>query len=229
MVKSPLQGILDYEREHGIPEGYINYAIAHNKNSAFKKLERNEIALNDVFFNEFGEQLSSKEWFDRFCQAKSILPQGSHPQVNGRELFIKMMMAGNEFDADMYNALVKLSKSGKFKIGAITNNYVIPDELVELKSSGVADPEFQKLFDLFIASVDVGLRKPDPEIYLLTLEKLGLKAHECLFIDDIGSNLKTAKKLGFNVIRVYLGQNKRAVKELEDYTGLDLGSGSSKL
>lgn len=55
--------------------------------------------------------------------------------------------------------------------------------------------------DYFISSY-LGVRKPDPEIFKILLEKTGLKSSDCLFIDDKAENLNTARALGFNVENV---------------------------
>ena len=55
-------------------------------------------------------------------------------------------------------------------------------------------------FDDLIASCDVKLLKPDPAIYKLTLERIGYRAEETVFIDDREVNTKAAEKLGMNVI-----------------------------
>ena len=52
------------------------------------------------------------------------------------------------------------------------------------------------LFDGILASCDVGLLKPDPEIYLAFLEKFGLQAQDCLFIDDMPVNIAGARSVG---------------------------------
>ncbi|MDL2213979.1 HAD family phosphatase [Clostridia bacterium OttesenSCG-928-O13] len=58
--------------------------------------------------------------------------------------------------------------------------------------------DFWHLFSGGIASSDVGLLKPDPAFYLLLLERYGLTAAECLFMDDTPANVKAAKQLGFD-------------------------------
>ena len=63
------------------------------------------------------------------------------------------------------------------------------------QSVGVPDD----LFDLVVESWRVGLRKPDPAIFLLTADRLGLPATQCLFIDDKSVNIEAAAKLGFQV------------------------------
>lgn len=60
--------------------------------------------------------------------------------------------------------------------------------------------EFLQLFDDMIISGEHKLIKPDPAIYQLTLNRIGRKAHECLFIDDSLANIEAARKLGFHTI-----------------------------
>ncbi|MCC6298556.1 MAG: HAD family phosphatase [Anaerolineales bacterium] len=60
--------------------------------------------------------------------------------------------------------------------------------------------DFFDLFDNIIISADVRLVKPEPEIFQLTLEKIGKPAHECVFIDDSLTNIEQAKKIGFVTI-----------------------------
>ncbi len=66
---------------------------------------------------------------------------------------------------------------------------------------GYPEELFQDLFDAVVISGDVGLRKPDPEIYLLAAAKIGLDPAECVFVDDLPGNLKPAARLGMAVIR----------------------------
>ena len=56
------------------------------------------------------------------------------------------------------------------------------------------------IFDLYINSGEVGIRKPDPKIYLLACEKLRVKSEECLFMDDTLENIEVAKKLGMKTL-----------------------------
>ena len=79
----------------------------------------------------------------------------------------------------------------------------------------------------------VGMRKPAEDIYRYCIVRLhefvktkgygdGVKPEDIVFLDDIGTNLRTAKKLGMRTIKVTLGSVNQAVKELEQVTGLDL-------
>jgi FMN phosphatase YigB (HAD superfamily) len=139
----------------------------------------------------------------------------------------------------MYPALKALSSSGKYILAALSNTVIFPPDHPYSTSNFDDDP--RKLFDMFISSAHVGLRKPDPAIYKLALEEVdkfarenagtrgrglgwedGVKAEEVLFLDDIGENLKAGKAAGFQTIKVHLGRAFEAVDQLEDVTGLKL-------
>jgi 2-haloacid dehalogenase len=59
---------------------------------------------------------------------------------------------------------------------------------------------FLSWFKGILVSGDVGLKKPDPEIYKLLLDRYGLEANTCVFIDDRTENVKAASALGFSGI-----------------------------
>ena len=62
-------------------------------------------------------------------------------------------------------------------------------------------PEIDEIFEVVVDSAFVGMRKPDPEIYALTLERLGgVEPAECLFVDDVDVNCETARSLGMRAV-----------------------------
>jgi epoxide hydrolase-like predicted phosphatase len=63
------------------------------------------------------------------------------------------------------------------------------------------DYDVLDLFDVVVLSGELGIRKPDPEIYAVAVERLGVTADRCVFVDDLGGNLKPAKALGMTTIR----------------------------
>ena len=75
-------------------------------------------------------------------------------------------------------------------------------------------------FDVFVESSVEGVRKPDPEIYRRTCDRLAAKPAECIFLDDIGSNLKPARSMGLATIKVESPE--RALQELEELVGFAL-------
>jgi putative hydrolase of the HAD superfamily len=73
-------------------------------------------------------------------------------------------------------------------------------------------------FDAVIESSKTGVRKPDPRIYLMICERLGVKARACVYLDDLGVNCKSAAQLGMVAIKVI--SEAQALAELEAVTGL---------
>jgi putative hydrolase of the HAD superfamily len=57
-----------------------------------------------------------------------------------------------------------------------------------------------ELFDAWVISSQVGLRKPDPAIYQLVSERLGVPPEACVFVDDLAGNLKPARALGMATV-----------------------------
>jgi putative hydrolase of the HAD superfamily len=75
-------------------------------------------------------------------------------------------------------------------------------------------PELDELFELVVDSAFVGLRKPDPAIYELTLERLGgVSAEECVFVDDLEHNCEAARALGMAAVRFESAE--QAIPEIE--------------
>jgi epoxide hydrolase-like predicted phosphatase len=77
-------------------------------------------------------------------------------------------------------------------------------------------PDVDEIFEVIVDSAFVGMRKPDPEIYELTVERLGdgLRAEECLFVDDIEVNCDAAAALGMSV--VHYTDNETAIPAIRD-------------
>jgi putative hydrolase of the HAD superfamily len=76
-------------------------------------------------------------------------------------------------------------------------------------------PELDTIFEVVVDSAFVGMRKPEPEIYHLTLERLGdgLRAENCLFVDDLEVNCEAARELGMTAVRYEHAD--QAIAELE--------------
>jgi putative hydrolase of the HAD superfamily len=74
-----------------------------------------------------------------------------------------------------------------------------------------------EIFETVVDSAFVGLRKPDAAIYAIVLERLGLPAEECAFVDDIAVNVEAARALGFAV--VHFRDTDQAIAELDALIG----------
>ncbi|KAL9027929.1 MAG: hypothetical protein Q9196_003624 [Gyalolechia fulgens] len=157
------------------------------------------------------------------------------PNIDGESLFWSMMAHSRKPDPYIFPALLRLENlpaKQKPILAALSNTVIFPagHPYNRLTDSSESDP--RNHFDVFVASAEVGSRKPDVDIYKLVIERLdkfdkehggdGVKAEDCVFLDDIGENLKTARSLGMRTIKVTLGKTWRAVKELEQTTGLEL-------
>ncbi|ERF73869.1 hypothetical protein EPUS_05881 [Endocarpon pusillum Z07020] len=241
-VVSPFQGILDYEKAHNIPVGYINYSISKTSpNGTWHQLERGEIPLDADYFRRFKADLEDEDrWRDYHhklaTQTKSAASASTEPlaamterppvpDIDAEKLFWAMMFESRHPDPHMFPALQKLKASGRFTLAALSNTVIFPPGS---PLADVAEGDVRRIFDVFVSSAHVGMRKPDPRIYQYTMEKLrekvgpDLKAEEVLFLDDIGENLKAARALGMRTIRVMLGKTDVAVKELENILQMDL-------
>jgi epoxide hydrolase-like predicted phosphatase len=254
-VASPFQAILDYEREHSIPAGYINFSISKGApTGAWQRLERGEIALDAAFYRAFKADLERKDFWAEYWRRKADAveeeqedptedssssaavvvpppppPPPPVPRIDAEKLFLAMMTRAQQPDPHMYPALQRLQASGKFKLAALSNNVIFPKGHVLVRESPSGDGDgIRNIFDIFVGSAHVGMRKPDRAIYEHTMEQMRrrwgreLQPEDVLFLDDIGANLKTARSLGMATIRVRLGRTDDAVRELEQATGLKL-------
>ena len=164
------------------------------------------------------------------------------PHINGETLFWQMMSASREADPYIFPAFQKLrAKNPRPILGALSNTITFPSDHPYSKPKDSSSPKDSSgafffdpasFFDVYVASAEVGMRKPSREIYDLALQRLneydrsrggqGIEAGDVVFLDDIGENLKMAKEVGMRTIRVQLGKTWRAVKELEGALGVEL-------
>lgn len=263
-VVSPFQAILDYESARGIPLGYINWTISQtNPNGAWQQLERGEIPLSHTFYDAWKRDLADeKRWRVYYAQdlakrrgqtssdgaeeaAYQVPPP---PDIDTESLHNEMMSNARELDPHMGPALKRLraiadKSDGQIVLAALSNTCIFPRGH-KLYTAGTADGKASHklgdVFDVFISSAHVGMRKPDENIYQYALIRLReyVRTRECaddvtardvVFLDDIGGNLRTGRKLGMRTIKVNLGRTDLAVAELEKMTGLDLTSDKARL
>ena len=74
------------------------------------------------------------------------------------------------------------------------------------------------LFDVIVESSVEGVRKPNPRIYEIACNRMGVVPDGCVFLDDLGINLKPAKALGMTTIKVV--EEDQAINDLEKATGI---------
>jgi len=192
LADSPFEAFARYEREQGLPEGFIrSLNMANPDDNAWARLERSEL--------DFGE----------FCDEFEREASAAGGSVDARSLFASFSSA---LRPDMIEVAKRCAQT--FKTGLLTNNFVSP-----IRDSGHA--HVLDLFDVVIESSAIGVRKPDPRFYLLACEELGIEPPQAVFLDDLGVNLKPARQLGMVTIRVGpdIGE---AIRALEDTVGLRL-------
>ena len=80
---------------------------------------------------------------------------------------------------------------------------------------------WEELFDAWVISGEVGLRKPDPAVYSLAAERLGLAPEACVFVDDLPGNLKPARALGMATV-VHRGDAAATLDEVSGLLGVNL-------
>ena len=197
LTTSPFDSFTRYEREKGLPYGFLRSVNAANSDdNAWALFETDDISLDE---------------FDRRFEADSAALGHAVP---GRDVIQLLHM---DIRSEMFEALRRCS--AHFKTACITNNVQGPG------SSGALDPrpevvEVFAQFDAVIESSKVGLRKPDPAIYRLACNQVGVDPTAVVFLDDLGINLKPARAMGMETIKV--GEPEPAIRELEALIGIPL-------
>jgi len=105
---------------------------------------------------------------------------------------------------ELWQSLPKLKK--KYKMAVINNGNNLAYKYWKQRFGF-------KAFDFFIVSAQEKIKKPDPRIYLIACKKLGVEPKNCLFMDDLKENIKTAKKLKMKTILWKRNRKKENLKK----------------
>ena len=200
ILTSPFEAFRRYEREAGLPEDFIRSLNARNGDAnAWAKMERSEVSLDEfvaLFEAEASEQGHTLDGW-RVLQAISgdIRPQ-------------------------MVEALRRCKAA--FKVACITNNmkHGSGPGMARSADKAAAVAEIMALFEHVVESSKLGWRKPDPRIYRHACDLLGVAPEQCVYLDDLGINLKPARAMGMRTIKV--GDPDVAIVELEAMVGIPL-------
>ncbi len=196
ILSSPFETFNTFEAARGLPRDLIRRINATNPDSnAWALYERSEIDLDG---------------FDRMFLEESTA-QG-HP-VRGREI---IALLEGELRPAMVEALRRCKRH--FKVACITNNVLTESRRTPEDAAAVA--AVMDLFDLVVESSKAGVRKPDPRIYQMALEAIDVHPTRAVYLDDLGINLKPAKALGMQTIKVV--DPDVALAELEAIVGIPL-------
>jgi putative hydrolase of the HAD superfamily len=192
ILSSPFEAFNRYEAQHGLPSDFIRSVNAIDPHSnAWARLERTE--------------LSPEEFDIVFADESARLGH----RVPGADVLA--LLAG-EVRPEMVAALDRVIEAG-YLTACLTNNV-----LGGTPRHDVVD--VMARFDHVVESSKVGVRKPEPAFYELACELLEVTPAECVFLDDLGINLKPAAAMGMTTIKVISAE--QALVELGDVLGLEL-------
>jgi len=196
ILESPFDGFTRYEQEAGLPAGFLRSLNASNPDdNAWARMERNDVSLED---------------FSRLYEAEA--EQAGH-RIDARAVLA--LLSGRPRPA-VVEAVRRCS--ARLPTGLLTNNFVVKDAAM---AGGRPDlDEILGLFHVIVESSKVGMRKPDPRIYEVATEALGVPPQETVFLDDLGINLKPARAMGMTTIKVVDAEE--ALNELEAAVGFSV-------
>ena len=193
MFDSPLDGFTRYEQESGLPLDFIRTLNSTNHHTnAWARLERGELTTEEFVTAFEAEALAAGQRLDGLRVLEALKGDVRPPMVEA----------------------IRRLKEAECLLAAVTNN------IAPMDSAGREVPAVMSFFDVVIESSVVGVRKPEEEFYRIALDKLGVTAHECVYLDDLGVNLKPARAMGMTTIKVLDAHS--AVAELEEHVGVSL-------
>ena len=193
---SPFEAFNRFEAAHNLPKDFIRRVNSTNPTTnAWAQFESNAITA---------------EQFDQLFKRESESLR--HPVRGVLELL------SGELRPRMVSVLKKCKEH--FKVGCITNNMKSGEgpSMARDEAKVAASQSVMALFDVIVESSVEGVRKPNPRIYEIACDRMGVGPDGCVFLDDLGINLKPAKALGMTTIKVI--EEDQAIKDLEKATGI---------
>ncbi|XP_069611155.1 acyl-CoA dehydrogenase family member 10 [Ranitomeya imitator] len=197
LLPSPFSLAKDWEIRNNVPPGTIKEAILTGGDGGpWMKYMRGELSAQG-FVQEFGNQCSK-------ITGHPVPVHSFLSDLTGKEM-AKQLPAMTE--------AIQCIKAEGLKTAVLSNNFFV-------HSGESFLPIDRSQFNVIIESCIEGICKPDPLIYQLCVERLGVQPTETIFLDDIGQNLKAAAQLGFHTIKV--NNAKDALNDLENMLGFPL-------
>ncbi len=182
ILTSPFEAFRRYEMEHGLPIDHIRTVNTTNPHSnAWALLERSEVtpAEFDSLFAEESEALGHR--------------------VPGADV---LSLLGGDVRPEMVAMLDRVKTAG-YRTACLTNNVVGGDGRdVAGDARAVEIASIMDRFDVIVESSKVGVRKPEPRFYEIACRLLDVQPADCVFLDDLGINLKPAAAMGMTTIKV---------------------------
>jgi len=203
ITSSPFEAFNRMEAERGLPHNLVRRINSANPDgNAWALFERAEI--------------DAARFDSLFAQEARTLGH----ELPGRDV---LALLSGDIRAEMVAALDWLKANG-YRIGCITNN--VPTghgaQMSSTADRAEAIAAILARFDHVVESSKVGIRKPDPAIYRLACDALGVSPERCVYLDDLGINCKPAAALGMAAIKV--STSEQALADLEIALGLEGGA-----
>ncbi|WP_295637556.1 HAD-IA family hydrolase [Novosphingobium sp.] len=201
ITSSPFEAFNQLEAERGLPKDFVRRVNSANPDTnAWARLERGEL---------------SREAFDAaFAEEAAALGHA----LDGASVLACLSGA---LRPAMVTAMDRIVAAG-LRIGCITNNAPSgngPGMAADPITAGKLAPVFAR-FEHVIESAKAGVRKPDPRIYQMMCEALGVAPADCVYLDDLGINCKPAAALGMHAIKV--SNEAQALSDLSATLGIAL-------
>jgi putative hydrolase of the HAD superfamily len=201
ILTSPFEAFARYERELGIPVGFIRSVNATNPDdNAWAKLERAEVDVDGF------ARLFEKE-------ARTLSNDPTVSAISGARVI--GLLSG---DIRPQMVALRRCRAAELQQACLTNN--ISGVGTRNAERQAAIDDVMNIFDHVVESSKIGARKPEPAAYLATCELLGIEPAGCVFLDDLGINLKPARALGMTTIKV--ADPSAALDELSELLALSL-------
>jgi putative hydrolase of the HAD superfamily len=198
ILSSPFEAFNGYEVRNGLPKDFIRGVNSRDPHSnAWAQLERNDI--------------TPQQFDELFAQESESLGH----RIPGVDILA--LLSGDVRPA-MVAALDAVIHAG-FLTACLTNNVVSQSSEPTPRQREVA--EIMGKFHHVVESSKVGCRKPEPRFYEIACELLEVTPSECVFLDDLGINLKPAAAMGMRTIKVV--DPTVALSELSTHVGLQFG------
>jgi putative hydrolase of the HAD superfamily len=182
ILTSPFEAFNRYEAELGLPRDFIRRvnAVAPDHN-AWAQMERSEIGL------------------DRFAELFEAEARALGGELSGHTV---LGLLSGEVRPEMVEALKRVRE--RFRIACITNNMPAGHgpSMTRSPETAAQVTKIMALFEHVVESSKLNMRKPDPRIYRHACERLGVAPEACVYLDDLGINLKPAKAMGMATIKV---------------------------
>jgi len=192
ILTSPFEAFNRYEHEHGLPIDFIRSVNAADPHTnAWALLERSDIGPAE-FDTRFADE----------SEARGHRVPGSN---------VLALLSG-AIRPEMVTALDRVIAQG-LATACLTNNVLGGDAPAEVA-------EVMAKFDHIVESSKVGVRKPEPRFYEIACELVGVQPGDCVFLDDLGINLKPAAAMGMTTIKVVSAD--QAIQDLEAVLSISL-------